>query len=122
VKLYQGYSGSIEFDDEDMVFHGRVLGISDIVTFEAESAEELVKAFRDSVDDYLAFCKERGTEPQKPYSGKLALRTTPEVHALLSKAAAHDGKSINQWISDTLAEVARKRVDEGTTKVRSRAH
>jgi predicted HicB family RNase H-like nuclease len=122
VKLYKGYSGSIEFDDEDVVFHGRVLGIRDIVTFEAESAEELVKAFHDSVDDYLAFCKERGAEPQKPYSGKLALRTTPEVHALLSKAAAHDGKSINQWISDTLAEVVRKRVDEGTTKVRSRAH
>ncbi len=122
MKLYKGYSGSIEFDDDDMVFHGRVLGIRDIVTFEAESAGELVKAFHDSVDDYLAFCKERGAEPQKPYSGKLALRTTPEVHALLSKAAAHDGKSINQWISDTLAEVARKRVDEGSTKVRTRVH
>jgi predicted HicB family RNase H-like nuclease len=122
VKLYKGYSGSIEFDDDDMVFHGRVLGIRDIVTFEAESAEELVKSFHESVDDYLAFCKERGTEPQKPYSGKLALRTSPEVHALLSKAAAHDGKSINQWISDTLAEVARRRVDEGSTKVRTRSH
>ena len=122
VRLYKGYSGSIEFDDEDVVFHGRVLGIRDIVTFEAESADELVKAFHDSVDDYLAFCKERGVEPQKPYSGKLALRTTPEIHALLSKAAANDGKSVNQWISDTLAEAARRRVDEGSTKVRTRAH
>lgn len=117
MKPYKGYSGSIEFDDEDMVFHGRVLGLRDIVTFEAESAEELVRAFHDSVDDYLAFCKERGLEPQKPYSGKLALRTTPEIHALLSRAAASDGKSVNQWISDTLAEVARRRVDEATTKV-----
>ena len=105
-----------------MVFHGRVLGLRDIVTFEADSAENLVKAFHDSVDDYLAFCEERGVEPQKPYSGKLALRTTPEIHALLSKAASYDGKSINQWISDTLAEVARKRVDEGSTKVHTRAH
>jgi predicted HicB family RNase H-like nuclease len=120
LKLYNGYSGSIEFDDEDMVFHGRVLGIRDIVTFEAETAEGLVKAFRDSVDDYLAFCEERGVEPQKPYSGKLALRTSPEIHALLSKAAANDGKSINQWISDTLAEAARRRVDDGSTKVRTR--
>lgn len=122
MKLYKGYAGSIEFDDEDVVFHGRVLGIRDIVTFEAESADELVKAFHESVDDYLAFCEERGQEPQKPYSGKLALRTTPEIHALLSKAAANDGKSINQWISDTLAEAARARVDEGSTKVRSRSH
>ena len=121
MKPYKGYSGSIEFDDEDMVFHGRVLGLRDIVTFEAQSAEELVKAFHDSVDDYLAFCKERGLEPQKPYSGKLALRTTPQIHALLSKAATNDGKSINQWISDTLEEVARKRLEDGTTKVRVKA-
>ena len=122
MKLYKGYAGSIEFDDEDMVFHGRILGIRDIVTFEAETAEQLVKAFHDSVDDYLAFCKEQGVDPQKPYSGKLALRTTPEIHALLGKAAASDGKSINQWVSDTLAEAARKRIDESSTKVTSRAH
>lgn len=122
MRPYKGYSGSIEFDDEDLVFHGRVLGLRDIVTFEAETAGELVKAFQDSVDDYLVFCKERGMEPQRPYSGKLALRTTPEIHALLSKAAANDGKSINQWISDTLADAARRRVDEGTTKVQTRSH
>ncbi|UCI06728.1 type II toxin-antitoxin system HicB family antitoxin [Mesorhizobium sp. B1-1-8] len=122
MKLYKGYAGSIEFDDEDMVFHGRILGIRDIITFEAETAEELVKSFHDSVDDYLAFCKERGIDPQKPFSGKLALRTTPEVHRLVSRAAASDGKSVNQWVSDTLAEAARKRIDEGSTKVTSRAH
>lgn len=122
MKPYKGYVGSIEFDDEDVVFHGRVLGLRDIVTFEAETAEELVKAFRDSVDDYLAFCEERGLEPQKPYSGRLALRTTPEIHALLTRAASDDGKSINQWISDTLAEVAGKRVEQGSTKVRTRSH
>ncbi|MFC3322250.1 type II toxin-antitoxin system HicB family antitoxin [Mesorhizobium cantuariense] len=122
MKLYKGYAGSIEFDDEDMVFHGRVLGIRDIVTFEAANADDLVKAFQESVDDYLAFCKEGGMESQRPYSGKLALRTTPEIHALLGKAAASDGKSINQWVSDTLAEAARKRVDESSTKVRTRAH
>lgn len=122
MKPYKGYAGSIEFNDEDMVFHGRILGIRDIVTFEAQSAEELVKAFHDSVDDYLAFCKERGTEPQRPYSGKMALRTTPEIHALLSKAAASDGKSINQWVSDMLAEAARNRIAQGSTKVGSRSH
>lgn len=120
MKLYKGYAGSIEFDDDDMVFHGRVLGIRDIVTFEAETASDLVKAFHDSVDDYLAFYAERGIEPEKPYSGKLAFRTTPEIHALLSKAAANDGKSINQWMSDTLADAARQTMEDGSTKVRVR--
>ena len=64
MKLYKRYAGSIEFDDE--VFHGRVLGIRDIGTFEAETAEELVKSFHNSVDDYLAFCKERNTRPPPP--------------------------------------------------------
>ncbi|MCO6389467.1 toxin-antitoxin system HicB family antitoxin [Aliihoeflea aestuarii] len=117
MKPYQGYSGSIEFDDDDMVFHGRIIGIPDIVTFEAENAEDLVKAFHESVDDYLAFCNERGLAPRKPYSGKLALRTTPEIHALLGRAAASDGKSINQWVSDTLAEAAKRRIDAASTKV-----
>jgi len=122
MKPYKGYAGSIEFDDEDMVFHGRVLGLRDVVTFEADTAEGLVSAFHESVDDYLAFCAENGVDPQKPYSGKLALRTTPEIHALLSMAASSDGKSVNQWVSDTLADVARKRVGESSTKVRGRTH
>jgi predicted HicB family RNase H-like nuclease len=66
MKLYKRYAGSIEFEDEDMVFYGRVLGIRDIVTFEADTVEELVKSFHSSVDDYLAFCKERGTKPLPP--------------------------------------------------------
>jgi uncharacterized protein (DUF1778 family) len=41
---------------------------------------------------------------------------------LLSRAAASDGKSVNQWISDTLAEVARKRVDDATTRVTAASH
>lgn len=122
MKPYKGYSGTVEFDDGDMVFHGRVIGIRDIVTFEAETAKGLVKAFHESVDDYLAFCKARGVEPQRSHSGKLALRTTPEVHALLSMAAAKDGKSINQWISDTLEDVARKRLERGATRVGTRFH
>ncbi|MER9301609.1 type II toxin-antitoxin system HicB family antitoxin [Mesorhizobium sp. M0293] len=122
MKPYKGYLGTIEFDESDVVFHGRIMGIRDIFTYEAASAEELLKAFHECVDDYLDFCAEQNKEPEKPFSGKLALRTTPEVHRLVSRAAASDGKSINQWVSDTLAEVARKRVDEGSTKVTTRAH
>ncbi|HEY5817067.1 MAG TPA: type II toxin-antitoxin system HicB family antitoxin [Mesorhizobium sp.] len=122
MRPYKGYTAEIWYEEDDAAFHGIVHGIRDTVHFEAHSSEDLAEAFHGSVDDYLSFCAERGVEPQRPYSGKLALRTTPEIHALLSKAASNDGKSINQWISDTLAEVARKRVDEGSTKVRTRSH
>jgi predicted HicB family RNase H-like nuclease len=119
VKSYKGYSGSIEFDEDDLVFHGRIIGIRDIITYEAETAAELVQAFHDSVDDYLAYCAERSKEPQKPHSGNIALRTTPEIHQLVGQAAASEGKSVNQWVSETLAEAARKRVDSGATRVRT---
>lgn len=66
---HKGYIGSAEFDDEDEVFHGRVIGIRDVITFQGISVEELKDAFTDSVEDYLEFCAERGEEPEKPYSG-----------------------------------------------------
>jgi predicted HicB family RNase H-like nuclease len=122
MRPYKGFSGSLEYDEEDRVFHGRLVGIRDVITFEAASADDLVTAFHESVDDYIAFCEERGVAPRKPYSGKLALRTSPEVHALLDQAATSDGKSINQWVSDTLAHAARARLQDGSTKIRTRGH
>mgnify|MGYP002621796035 CR=1 FL=1 len=122
MNAYKGYVAEIWYEEDDKAFHGLVHGIRDTIHFTGTSPEELSQAFHDSVDDYLEFCEERGIEPQKPYSGKLALRTTPEIHALLSKAASIDGKSINQWVSDTLADAARRRVEEGSTKIRARSH
>ena len=64
---YKGYTGRLTAVDEDEgIFHGVVTGIHDVVTFEGKSPEELVQAFHESVDDYLAFCAERSEEPEKP--------------------------------------------------------
>ena len=60
---YKGYVGRVEYDDEAGIFHGEVINTRDVITFQGETVEELRKAFRDSVDDYLAFCAERGEEP-----------------------------------------------------------
>lgn len=107
MKSYKGYSGTVEFSEEDMVFHGKIIGIDGLVTFEATTAEGLVQAFHESVDDYLDMCERAGRAPQKPFSGKLALRMSPELHGRLSAAAARSAKSLNQWIVDALeAQVA----------------
>ena len=66
---YQGYVGHVTFDDEVKIFHGEILGMKDVVTFQGENAQELEQAFKESVDDYLAFCKQLGKAPNKPYSG-----------------------------------------------------
>ncbi len=65
---HKGYKGQVEFDDEAGIFHGEVLGTRDVITFEGTSVRELKRAFRDSVDDYLGFCAQRGEEPDKPFT------------------------------------------------------
>ena len=113
MKAYKGYTATVRFDDDALLFHGEVVGLRDVITFQARTAEELVKSFHDSVDDYLSWCAEDGVAPQKPYSGKLAFRTTPEHHRLIASAAASQAKSINQWMDDTLSEAARRTVSDG---------
>ncbi len=65
---YKGYVGKVEFDDEAGIFHGEVLDTQDVITFQGRSVDELKTAFQGSIDDYLAFCKQRGEEPNKPFS------------------------------------------------------
>lgn len=100
---YKGYTGQVEFDDEAGIFHGEVLDLRDVVTFQGKSVDEIERAFRESVDDYLEFCKERGEEPDKPFSGKLMLRLPPELHRKVYTSSKHEGKSLNQWIAERLA-------------------
>ena len=64
---YKGYRGYAEFDEEAGVFHGEVLNTRDVITFEGQSVEDLRKAFRESVDDYLEFCATLGEQPEKPH-------------------------------------------------------
>ncbi len=99
---YKGYTGRIEFDDEAMLFHGEVIGLSDMITFQGTSVEELKEEFRDSIDDYLEFCEERGEEPDKPYSGRFVLRLPTELHRAVDMRARYEGKSLNQWILEVL--------------------
>ena len=63
---YKGYEGIAAFSDEDNVFHGKLQGINDLVTFEGETIDELEIAFEEAVDDYLDICARYGKEPEKP--------------------------------------------------------
>lgn len=103
---YKGYSGQVEFDDEADILHGRVIGIKDVITFEGKTVDDIRVAFHDSVDDYLDFCQELEQEPDKPFSGKLPFRTSPERHRRIYLAAQKAGESINSWMDNVLSEAA----------------
>lgn len=93
---YKGYIGTVEVDEG--VFVGRVAGLRDVITFEGRTVEEVEQAFRDSIDDYLDFCAQRGEEPDRTYSGRIALRLDPELHRQAAARAQAEGLSLNQWI------------------------
>lgn len=103
---YKGYSARIEYDDEDGIMTGRIAGISDGVGFHADSVAELRGAFHEAVDDYIETCAKVGKEPQKPYSGRVMFRVSPEVHRKAALAAELSGKSLNQWAEDVLDRAA----------------
>ncbi|MBN1590195.1 MAG: type II toxin-antitoxin system HicB family antitoxin [Pirellulales bacterium] len=106
---YKGYLGKVEFDDEADLFHGEVIGIRDVVTFQGRSVDELRAAFRESVDDYLEFCRQRGEQPDKPCSGRFVVRLSAELHRKLTLLAAATGRSLNACIAECLdREVAQQ--------------
>jgi len=105
---YKGYTARIDFDDRDDIFVGRVLGVSDTISFHADSVENLRHEFRVSIDDYLKYCREHGHEPGKIASGKLMLRVPPEIHTASLIAAKAAGKSLNQWATEALAQAVRR--------------
>jgi len=105
---YKGYVAEVEYDDSIDVLHGRALNTRDLISFEADSAREIRRAFEEAVDDYLAFCAERGEQPDKPYSGKFLIRVSVGLHRAVAMAAAREKKSVNQWATEVLARASRE--------------
>ena len=99
---YKGFIGKVEFDDEAEIFHGEVVNTRDVITFQGKSVAELKRAFRDSVDDYLAFCASRGESPDKPFSGQFVTRIPPDLHRQVNLAAKTSGQSLNAWVVEQL--------------------
>jgi predicted HicB family RNase H-like nuclease len=101
---YKGYTARIEFDDEDGIFFGNILGARDIIGFHADTVAGLRHEFQGALDDYLNYCAEKGVNPEKPASGQMMLRVPPEVHSASLIAAQAAGKSLNQWATEVLGQ------------------
>ncbi len=116
---YKGYQARVEFDESANVFHGEVLHLRDVITFEATTVDDLWKEFRDSVDDYLDFCATRGEDPERPFSGKFLVRIGPELHRSAAIAAAKRDESLNAWMIGAIESAVQPKSTAAEQNLRS---
>ncbi len=101
---YKGYTGSVEFSEEDNCLFGKVQGLHGVlISYEGTTIDEIRSDFEDAVDEYLMSCESRGVAPAKPYSGKLVLRMPSELHGKVAAAATAAGTTINDFINTALS-------------------
>ncbi len=100
---YKGYKGTVEYSKEDDCLVGKVIGMHrDLIAYEGATLVELRDDFKAAVDSYIEGCLADGIEPRKPFSGKLILRMSSELHGQIAMAAADSGATINDYINKTL--------------------
>ena len=103
---YKGYTSRVDFDDNESIFVGKILGIQDLVSFHSDNVADLRTAFHEAVDDYIQACGQIDKVPQRSASGKLMLRVDPSIHRAALIAAQARGISLNQWASSVLQQAA----------------
>jgi len=101
---YKNYTGSVYFSEEDAVFHGKVIGIKALVSFEGDSVSAITDDFHKAVDEYLMFCVSRGKEPEKPFKGSFNVRISAELHRKLALTASVRGVSLNTLVEDAIKQ------------------
>ena len=99
---YKNYYGSVHFDEDELIFHGKIEFIRALVSYEATDGKGLKKAFLEAVDDYLDMCHKQGIKPEIPLKGSLNVRLGEELHRRIAIEAARHHISINKFITKTL--------------------
>lgn len=62
---YGGYHATIEYDENDKMFVGTVIGISDSISFHGHNIQELKRHFENNVDNYVEMCIGFGKQSEK---------------------------------------------------------
>ena len=99
---YKGYTGSVEFSEDDLVFFGKVLGIRSLLSYEGSTAKELVDDFHQTVDEYLAYCESNSIKPETAYRGSLNIRLKGDLHRRAAVYAITHEQSLNSFIEEAV--------------------
>lgn len=99
----------VESSDDDGL-HGWVAEVEELPGCISQGAtpDEAVDRIRDGMAGWISVALEDGIEIPEPYehvtySGKFMVRVPPSLHAALSRHAAREGVSLNQYVTAALA-------------------
>jgi len=101
---YRDYVGSLEFSEEDAVFHGKVVGIKAMISFEGDSVQAITEDFHNAIDEYLEFCSENNIKPEKPFKGSFNVRISADLHRKAAFEASAQGMSLNSFVESAIQQ------------------
>lgn len=102
------YTYRVEWSPEDGEHVGLVAEFPSLSHLDPDPVEAF-RGIRELVESVVVDMRESGEVPPTPlgerrYSGKVFVRTSPELHRRLTIEAAEQGVSVNQWAVQKLAE------------------
>lgn len=100
--IYKGFHGIVEYSSDDECLIGEIIGITDLITFIANTGKEIKGRFEEAVDDYLETCNIVGKEPMKSFTGSFNVRIDPETHLKAVIKAKTEGKTLNRLVKEAL--------------------
>ena len=103
IMKYKSYIGSVEFSEEDELFYGKVMGIRSLISYEGQTAKELIADFHSAVDEYLDVCTSEGKKPETAFKGSFNVRLSPELHRKIFIYASAHQMSLNKYIEEILS-------------------
>lgn len=103
---YKGYQAKIEYNTEDALLIGTVVGLQDTLLFDCSDSTKAEQEFHLLIDDYLDLCKRNGKNPEKAYKGSFNVRISPELHRQAALKAHEEDISLNEYIEKAIAAVA----------------
>jgi len=99
---YKDFIGSVHFAAEDEIFYGKIEGINDLITFEANNVKDLKEAFEYMVDEHINDSEKAGVPVKKSYKGSLNIRIPGKLHEKARELALINGMSLNQFIQQAI--------------------
>lgn len=99
---YKNFLGSVNYNDEDELFYGKVMFIRALISYEGIDAKSIKASFHEAVDDYLELCAEQGKKPERPLKGSFNVRTSPDLHRRAALYASEHSKKLNNVVEEAL--------------------